>query len=470
MVSCTKDDDDDGTANQAPVKPYEPNPADEATEISTSLSTLQWNCSDPDEDAISYDVYFGTEEMPQMIETIEAELSYTLSALEPNTTYYWKIVANDNNGGVTEGDVWSFATGSGGTSNRVLVWDGSVIDNGGTGTLGVGYNCQIVAGADQTLHTVYTDRDNFTVKYAYKTVGGSWTVSNIATDASTSLAALAIGIDDKLHVIYEVGVPSTKFMYASKEAGSSTWDISDLDVSGYYPASTDTYINLKADANNGLHLISRNTGGDNYLNYFYKPNGGAWTKEILDNRIGCGNDPDIIIKNNTIHVSYGDDGTNGELFYATKPIESGSWEIETVATSTAFYQTAIDVNSAGDVYIIYRDYAGGFKCSKKSGTTWNTNTLEDSYAFFPGMVISQNEYVYAVYSYNGGEGCKLAYKTPDSDWSILMLDEINGYGYIQYTDIINMDNDNMYVVYQAAENGSGRNILKMAHIYWEDEE
>lgn len=355
------------------------------------------------------------------------------------------------------------------STNIVLKIETEIIDNSGTGTLGLGYNCQVVSDADQTLHTVYTDRDNSTIKYAYKAIGGSWSISNIATDASSDLVALGIGTDGKLHVVYKVSIPTVRLMYASKEAGSSAWNISDFDVSGYYPSSTDTYMNLKIDANNGLHLVSANTGGNNYLNYFYKPSGDVWTYEILDNRSGCGKEPDLVIKDNIIHVSYGDDGSNGKLFYASKPIESDSWAIETVATSSAFYHTAIDVNSTGEVYIIYRDYDGGYKCSVKSGSSWTASLLEDSYAIYPGMTIAQNDYAYAVYSYGGGMGCKLAYKTTTGNWTKIMIDTKEGYSYQQYTDIISQDNDNMYAVYQVAEGGTGRNILMLAHIYWEEE-
>lgn len=32
------------------------------------------------------------------------------SELSPNTKYYWKVVANDKNGGKTESSVWNFTT------------------------------------------------------------------------------------------------------------------------------------------------------------------------------------------------------------------------------------------------------------------------------------------------------------------------------------------------------------------------
>jgi len=38
------------------------------------------------------------------------EVAYSVNGLSPATTYYWKVIANDSNGGITESDTWSFTT------------------------------------------------------------------------------------------------------------------------------------------------------------------------------------------------------------------------------------------------------------------------------------------------------------------------------------------------------------------------
>lgn len=38
-------------------------------------------------------------------------MTYTVTNLKPNTTYYWKVVADDGKGGMTESDDYSFRTG-----------------------------------------------------------------------------------------------------------------------------------------------------------------------------------------------------------------------------------------------------------------------------------------------------------------------------------------------------------------------
>jgi hypothetical protein len=38
------------------------------------------------------------------------KMSYTVNGLSPQTTYYWKVVVDDNRGGITESEVRSFNT------------------------------------------------------------------------------------------------------------------------------------------------------------------------------------------------------------------------------------------------------------------------------------------------------------------------------------------------------------------------
>jgi hypothetical protein len=72
---------------------------------------LTWTGSDPDVgDTLVYDVYLGTTDEPQLVITGQAETVYDTSGLKVNTTYYWKIIARDNHGTVTQGPVWHFTT------------------------------------------------------------------------------------------------------------------------------------------------------------------------------------------------------------------------------------------------------------------------------------------------------------------------------------------------------------------------
>ena len=108
-----------GGGNNLPSQPVSPAPGDGALNQNTN-TTLSWSCSDPDGDPLTYDVYFGTTSNPPLVGSNQSNTNYNPGQLDNNTTYYWKIVAKDNQGGVTEGSVWNFSTivsGGGGGSN-----------------------------------------------------------------------------------------------------------------------------------------------------------------------------------------------------------------------------------------------------------------------------------------------------------------------------------------------------------------
>jgi len=100
----------DGVSNYAPFSPVLVAPSLNAT-VTDPTTNLQWTASDVDNDALKYDVYFGTVNPPTTAVTSNQDASnHTTTALDPTTTYYWKIVAKDGNGGQTIGQVWNFKT------------------------------------------------------------------------------------------------------------------------------------------------------------------------------------------------------------------------------------------------------------------------------------------------------------------------------------------------------------------------
>ncbi|HXN48779.1 MAG TPA: hypothetical protein VN893_19165, partial [Bryobacteraceae bacterium] len=68
--------------------------------------TLVWEAS---ADAASYDVYFGASSTPPLVMNT-AGTSYAPGPLDPETTYYWQVVARNGVGSASFG-VWSFTTG-----------------------------------------------------------------------------------------------------------------------------------------------------------------------------------------------------------------------------------------------------------------------------------------------------------------------------------------------------------------------
>ena len=61
-------------------------------------------------DTMTYDIYFGTISPPPKVMSNQTETSYDPEILEYNTTYYWQIIAWNDQGESAEGPIWSFTT------------------------------------------------------------------------------------------------------------------------------------------------------------------------------------------------------------------------------------------------------------------------------------------------------------------------------------------------------------------------
>jgi hypothetical protein len=95
--------------NRPPIIPSEPNPSNGSLAISINAD-LSWNCSDPDNDLLTYDVYFGESSLPPLEESGVSDSTYPLGTMSYGTTYYWKIVAKDIHNETQSGPIWHFQT------------------------------------------------------------------------------------------------------------------------------------------------------------------------------------------------------------------------------------------------------------------------------------------------------------------------------------------------------------------------
>ncbi|GAB4269704.1 MAG: hypothetical protein Kow0029_05900 [Candidatus Rifleibacteriota bacterium] len=98
--------------NRPPLAAANPIPANLATNMGSEVM-LRWTASDPDGDAMTYDVFFaerGTE-LALKAENI-GQTSYQLVNLKANTTYLWMIIARDVYGAISTSPlIWQFTTG-----------------------------------------------------------------------------------------------------------------------------------------------------------------------------------------------------------------------------------------------------------------------------------------------------------------------------------------------------------------------
>jgi len=84
------------------LKATNPNPADGATEVSTTAD-LSWTAG---ADATSHDVYFGTSSSPPFIRN-QTDTIFDPGEMTMGTTYYWRIDEVSVHG-TTTGTVWTF--------------------------------------------------------------------------------------------------------------------------------------------------------------------------------------------------------------------------------------------------------------------------------------------------------------------------------------------------------------------------
>ncbi len=133
-----------------PNPPTNPLPSDNATSVSI-YTNLSWDCTDPDGDTLTYDVYFGTSSDPPLVNSGQSNTTYDPGTLNNEVTYYWKIKAHDDHSNSTTGDIWEFET----RGEMIFV-------QGGTFEMGDHYN---EGGSDELpVHSVTLD-DFYIGKY-----------------------------------------------------------------------------------------------------------------------------------------------------------------------------------------------------------------------------------------------------------------------------------------------------------------
>jgi len=150
--------------NHSPDIPYNPLPINNDTGLSATIE-LNWECSDPDNDLIVYDTYFGTDNPPTTLVSSISGTHLSLGLYDINTTYFWKVVAKDVHGGQTPGPVWSFTTTSVFSCTNRITYAGKSYN-----TVPIGSQCWLRENLNVgTMITGVTNQtDNSTLeKYCY---------------------------------------------------------------------------------------------------------------------------------------------------------------------------------------------------------------------------------------------------------------------------------------------------------------
>ncbi|MGO4920510.1 hypothetical protein [Maribacter spongiicola] len=80
------------------------------SQTSTSVNLI-WKSEDPDDDIVSYDLFFGEAKDPQLYGTDVTETRFNDIPVEAGKTYYWKIITKDSIGNESTSEVFTFSVG-----------------------------------------------------------------------------------------------------------------------------------------------------------------------------------------------------------------------------------------------------------------------------------------------------------------------------------------------------------------------
>ncbi len=88
--------------------PNQPNPG--TITINQTSADISWTGGDPDGDAVTYHLYFGTAQNPATEIVAIGQTTYTVQNLDCGTTYYWFVKAVDEHGAERQSTVQSIST------------------------------------------------------------------------------------------------------------------------------------------------------------------------------------------------------------------------------------------------------------------------------------------------------------------------------------------------------------------------
>ncbi|WP_321376289.1 T9SS type A sorting domain-containing protein [uncultured Draconibacterium sp.] len=370
--------------NNPPNLPYNEDPDDNKTNVSVYLSELNWSCSDPDGDDVDYEVYFEKgDATPNDKIGSPSGSDQSLSSILPldyDSKYYWQIIAIDDYGDETEGEIWEFTTESkpnttptisrkSPTSSSVTVaantstkFTASSYDEDGAGDLDkiLWYVGSTKEDETDWSNNLLNPRDN-DFSHSFDSPG-SYTVKAIVYDQAGATAEVSwtVTVTNTTPTISRKSPTSSSVTVAantSTKFTASSYDedgAGDLDKILWYVGSTKED---ETDWSNNL-LNPR----DNDFSHSFDSPGSYTVKAIVYDQAGA-----------TAEVSWTVTVTNTTPTISRKSPTSSSVTVA-ANTSTKFTASSYDEDGAGDLDKILW-YVGSTKEDETMKTDWSNNLL-----------------------------------------------------------------------------------------------
>ncbi|PKO15403.1 MAG: hypothetical protein CVU39_10840 [Chloroflexi bacterium HGW-Chloroflexi-10] len=278
--------------NQAPNTPSFPSPDNEAVDQADIL-TLSWIGGDPDGDTVRYAILFASVNPPNVfVSSNQNDTSYVTRTLASDTTYFWQVVSTDSYGGSATGPIWSFST-----TNHAP----NVPASPNPADAAISQNLNL------TLSWMGGDPDGSEVTYDVYLKANDTTPDDLVSGNQSSNS-------------YNIGPLTANTTYywqiVAKDHSLSTegpvWQFTTLNQAPNIPASPFPLNFRSIESTNPITLSW--TGGD--------PDGDAVTYDVY---LEAGNsDPDILVSNDQISISYLTGTLSSNTIYYWKIIATDS--------------------------------------------------------------------------------------------------------------------------------------------------
>lgn len=259
-------------------------------------------------------------------------------------------------------------------------------------TVGTSYTPHLAVDSHGTVHMIWLDWVDLKphtpyILYANKPAGGNWTsFSYLPGKPTFSESAIAVGPDDKIHIVWSAAGDGTIFYVSRTVSGS--WSGVQLVSSGL---EGNSYPDVAVDLNGTVH-VAWNYGNvfdqDNRGIYYSMKSGSTWGSpvRIYQNRYAtnCLIESDIY----GVHVLMRSYETNDEVRYVYKPTDEG-WSSPQLLSSSMYLQSVEQLAGDGQtkLYLVWAQ-SDNITCSLNFMTF--TNKPEGGSWSGPGTVVSGN--------------------------------------------------------------------------------